>query len=327
MRRILYGVGLLLVLVIGLKVARRGGQATVEEDAAPAAASVRRGPEGPHIQIDAAAQARIGLQVLPLAELELPASVRGFGRLLDPTTLVTPLYDYEAARAAFDGADREYRRVHTLHAGNVNASERDVEAARTALERDRAAMWTAQSRVTSMWGSQALARRDLPALAQSLVTREAAVARIDLPLGTTLSGEPTTGRLVALATARSSPVEATVLGAAADSDPTIQGRGFLLLVEHAPWPPGTALDGWLTVPGPARTGVDVPSSAVLRYGTAAYVYVQTDDVTFARRAVHLDQPTKDGWFVADGLASGESVVVTGAQQLLSTELGGAAAED
>jgi hypothetical protein len=253
--------------------------------------------------------------------------VRGFGRLLDPTTLVTPLYDYDATRAAFDAADREYRRVQTLHAGNVNASERDVEAARTALERDRAAMWTAQSRVTSVWGSQALARRDLPSLAQSLVTREAGVARIDLPLGTTLSGEPTTGRLVALANARSSPVEATVLGMAADSDPTIQGRGFLLLVEHAPWPPGTALDGWLTVPGPARTGVDVPSSAVLRYGTASYVYVQTDDMTFARRAVHLDQPTKDGWFVADSLAAGESLVVTGAQQLLSTELGGAAAED
>jgi hypothetical protein len=52
-------------------------------------------------------------------------------------------------------------------------------------------------------------------------------------------------------------------------------------------------------------------------------YVQVDEGVFSRRVVGLEQPTKDGWFVTDGLAPGESVVVSGAQQLLSTELGGA----
>lgn len=328
MRPILYGVGLLIVLAIGVKVLRTGDRLEVREhDDAAAAVSVQRGPEGAHVQLDAATRERIGLQVLPLVSVELPDAVRGFGRLLDPMVLATPVYDYEATRAAFEAADREYRRVQTLHRGNINASERDLEAARVAFERERAALRSARARITSLWGSQAVERDDLPALAQSLVAREAAVARIDLPLGTTVSGQPTVGHVVALASVNARPIDATVLGVAADTDPTIQGRGFLLLVEHPPWPPGTALDGWLTVPAEPRTGVVVPDSAVLRHGGSSMVYVQTGDGVFSRRVVHLEHPTTDGWFVTDGLAAGESVVITGAQQLLSTELGGATEEE
>jgi hypothetical protein len=55
--------------------------------------------------------------------------------------------------------------------------------------------------------------------------------------------------------------------------------------------------------------------------------VQTADDSFARRAVQLERPTRDGWFVASGLTAGERVVVTGAQQLLSTELTGSSATE
>ena len=58
------------------------------------------------------------------------------------------------------------------------------------------------------------------------------------------------------------------------------------------------------------------------------MYVQTTDEAFSRREIRLNRPTRDGWFVASGLAAGERVVVTGAQQLLSAELAGStAAED
>ena len=38
-----------------------------------------------------------------------------------------------------------------------------------------------------------------------------------------------------------------------------------------------------------------------------------------RRKVSLDHPREGGWFVADGLAGGERVVISGAQELLSEE--------
>jgi len=315
-------VGALAVwLVVGRPGAGPSGEAPQGEPGeASTATGVQRSPDGVAIRLDAATRERIGLQVAQLPALNQPDVVRGFGRLLEPSTLAAPVDEREAARAAFEAADREYRRVQTLQRGNSNASQRDVEAARAAFERDRAAFRSAEARLVSVWGREAEERRDLSALAQSLVARETAVARIDLPLGAALSGRPTTARVAALVDADAAPVEATLLGVAPDTDPTTQGRGFLLLIERPPWPPGTALTGWLAVSGPSQAGVNVPSAALLRHAGRAFVYVQDADDTFARREVHLDRPTQDGWFVAGGLAAGERVVVTGAQQLLSVEL-------
>jgi hypothetical protein len=298
-----------------------------EQGAAPAPVEVQRGSDGERVRLTAGARERIGLRTLRLAPVERPEVVRGFGRVLDPAALAAPVYDREAARAAFEAAEREYHRVGTLQRDNTNASERDLEAARASFERERAALSTSEARVISVWGPQAAARADITALVQTLVARGAAVARIDLPLGVTLTGEPATARLAALAHRSAEPVEAALLGPAPDTDPTIQGRGFLLLVERPPWPPGTALVGWLGPSAPPRRGVDVPDAAVVRHAGEAWVYVEGDDGSLVRRAVRLRHPTEDGWFVTDGLAAGEVVVVRGAQELLSAELGGAGGED
>src|SRR5262249_37491035 len=133
---------------------------------------VQRGPEGVTIRLDGATRERIGLEVTPLAAVTLPDVVRGFGRLLEPSALAAPVDEREAARAAFEAADREYRRVQTLQRGNSNASERDVEAARAAFERDRAAFRAAEARLVSVWGREAEERRDMSALVQSLIARD-----------------------------------------------------------------------------------------------------------------------------------------------------------
>jgi hypothetical protein len=298
-----------------------------EHDAAPAAVEVRRGADGASVRLAAATRERMGLRTVRLAATELPEVARGFGHVLDPAALAAPVYEHEAARAAFEAAEREYRRVGTLQRGNANASERDLEAARVAFERDRAALRTSEARLLSVWGRQAAARGDLPGLVEALVARGAAVARIDLPPGVTLQRDPSTARLTALADAGARPLEATLLGPAPDTDATIQGRGFLLLVERAPWPPGTALAGWLGPSAAPERGVDVPGAALVRHAGQRWVYVEADEGSFVRRAVRLRQPTENGWFVSDGLAAGEAVVVVGAQQLLSAELGGAGEQD
>jgi hypothetical protein len=298
------GGALVVWLVIGRSGAGPSGEAPQREHGeASTVAEVQRGPEGMTIRLDDATRERIGLQVTPLTAVELPDVVRGFGRLLEPSALAVPVDEREAARAAFEAADREYRRVQTLQRGNFNASQRDLEAARAAFEKDRAAFRSAEARLVSVWGREAEEHRDLSALVQSLVAREAGVARIDLPLGLAVSGHPIGGRVAALVDANAASVEATVLGAAPDTDPTTQGRGFLLLIERSPWQPGTALTGWLALSGPLQAGVDVPRSSLLRHEGRSFVYVQTADETFTRREVRLDRPTKDGWFVAGGLVS------------------------
>ncbi|HVQ26840.1 MAG TPA: hypothetical protein VMV01_16745, partial [Planctomycetota bacterium] len=241
------------------------------------------------------------------------------GRLLDPTPLAAAVYDREAARASLDAADREYRRVQTLQRGNSNASQRDLEAARAAFEREQANARSAAARLTAVWGGWAERRADLPALAAQLVGRDAAIARLDLPLGTRVTATPSAARVAAPADPSAAAVAATVLGAAPDADPTVQGQGMLLLLDRPVWPSGTALEGWLTLSGEPRTGVEVPGSALLRSAGRTIVYVQTGEDSFVQRAVELLHPTADGWFVTSGLAPGERLVVRGAPLLLSEQ--------
>src|SRR5262249_8339081 len=171
-------------LVIGRPGAGPSDEAPQREPGeASTAAEVQRGPEGMTIRLDDATRERIGLQVTPLTAVELPDVVQGFGRLLEPSALAAPVDEREAARAAFDAADREYRGVQTLQRGNFNASQRALEPAGAAFEKDRGAFGAAEARLVSVWGREAEEHRDLSVLVQSLVARDSGVARIDLPLG------------------------------------------------------------------------------------------------------------------------------------------------
>jgi hypothetical protein len=328
LRSTLYRVGLGALaggLVVWLALGRPGSRPPPPAEA-PANGGGRA--EARVIRLDSTARHRIGIELAPLEAVELANEVRGFGRLLDPVALAAPVYDRQAARAAAEAAEREYRRVQTLQRGNSNASQRDLEAARSAFERDQAALGAAEARVVSAWGAAGAARPDLAALAQSLVARKSSVARVDLPLGEDVPGNPAAARVAALADEAAGSRTATLIGSAPDADPTTQGRGFLLLVEGAPWPPGTALAGWLAAPGPPLAGVEVPAAALVRHAGRTFVFVEAGDDAFVRRAVELERRTPQGWLVARGLAAGDRVVLGGAQQLLSEELAGAtSAED
>jgi hypothetical protein len=82
--------------------------------------------------------------------------------------------------------------------------------------------------------------------------------------------------------------------------------------------PGAPVTAYLLRPGPARRGVTVPRSAIVRAQGSAWVYEQLGEDAFTRREVVLDQPAESGWFVSS-LSPGARVVVAGAQTLLSEE--------
>jgi len=334
-RRTLWGVAFGVVVgALGAWIALRPAAHPAPEEKksegaeASSPAVVKRSAEGAVIQLDPATRDRIGLQATALAQTQLAEELRGVGRVLDPSALAVPFYERESARTALEVAEKEYQRVGALQRGSANASQREFEAASAALERDRAAFDSAQARLVSVFGPELVARRDeLASLVRALVAREVAVARIDLPVGDPPSARPTGARVAALGDEEAEPKDATLLGPAPDADPVTQGRGFLVRIEHMPWPPGTALVGFLTLGDHPRSGVLVPRSALVRYEGRTFVYVEHPDNTIERRPVEIAQMTGDGAFIPAGLAAGEQVVVVGAQQLLSTELAGATSED
>jgi hypothetical protein len=271
------------------------------------------------IKLDADAQTRMGLKVAELTSAQVQPEVTAFGRVLDPAPLADRLAEVAIARAALDVSAKELERLKTLVQGQ-NASARALESADAAVRRDRVALEVAQARLLLGWGKALVSRQDLAGLIHSLVAQDAALIRVDLPLGEWPKEPPARGRVASLARP-DSPVEVEVLGPAPAVDSQMQGQGFLLLQKGSPSAPGTAVKAWLTVAGQAESGVTVPREAVLRHEAEVFVYLQTGNDTFSRRQIELERPLDAGWFVRD-LKAQDKVVVVGAQQLLSEELKG-----
>ncbi len=147
-----------------------------------------------------------------------------------------------------------------------------------------------------------------------LADRSRPVVRLTWPQ----SGAPPA--MVALAPDTSHRVEADLIGPAAEADPVTRQAVYLYRARRA-WPgavPGTLVDA--EVPhGGSTAGVLVPDRAVVQWDGLAWVYLQRAPGRYFRVRVPTDHPTPKGWIAGAPLAAGDTVVVTGAEELLSEE--------
>jgi multidrug efflux pump subunit AcrA (membrane-fusion protein) len=125
---------------------------------------------------------------------------------------------------------------------------------------------------------------------------------------------------VSLLPAGGTPVEAILIGPAPEADPLTRQPAYLYR-SRAGWPgavPGTPVT--TSVPDGAKAeGVLVPDAAVVQWEGLAWTYLRRGPGEYARVRVSTDQPAPGGWVAGPPLAPGDSVVVTGVQELLSEE--------
>ena len=307
-------------LLIGAVLGAAGAWLALSHGAAPA-------PEAPapkiDISTDRAAIARqlaaAGLAYATPTPVTVTPEVKGYGHVLDPSPLIGLEAEIEADQAAADASSRELARLERLHAENDNASVQAVETARAAARRDDVQLAAARSRLLAGWGGALAQTADLPSLIHAVAAGDAALVRIDLLSGDAPPRMPATAQVSPL-TGSAPPAEVALLGPAPAADPQSQGVGYLAVWRDHPLPPGTALRAALATSGEAEKGLELPRSAFVRHDGGVFVYVQTAAGGFERRLVTLGRALPDGIVVATGLEAGDKVVVTGAGQLLATEI-------
>jgi len=121
--------------------------------------------------------------------------------------------------------------------------------------------------------------------------------------------------------ARQKRTLARLVGPAPEVDPLTRQPAFLFRAE-AEWPgarPGAPVVASLPDPHSALHGVFVPSEAVVQWDGLTWAFVQHGPSRYLRTPVSTERPVPGGWLDAGELRSGDSVVVRGAQQLLSEE--------
>jgi len=116
-------------------------------------------------------------------------------------------------------------------------------------------------------------------------------------------------------------VPARLVGPAPEADPVTRRPAYLFRAEHA-WPgatPGTPVVALAEGAGGARAGVLVPDAAIVQWEGLAWTYRRVAANSFERVRVATLRPARGGWIAGPPLVQGDTVVVRGAQELLSEE--------
>jgi biotin carboxyl carrier protein len=116
-------------------------------------------------------------------------------------------------------------------------------------------------------------------------------------------------------------VAARLIGPAPEADPVTRRAAYLYRAERA-WPgatPGTPVVALVPGAGRASEGALVPDAAVVQWEGLAWTYRRRAPGAFERVRVPTDRPAQGGWIAGPPLAAGDTVVVRGAQELLSEE--------
>lgn len=259
--------------------------------------------------------------------------------------LATARADVTASTSSAAAAKAAYERARLLNADNKNVSDRALDEATARLASEDAKVKTATDTVQLLENSL---RTASPTVTTSLTVERGGdvvdimaqpgeavepgapilrvakldrlLARVDVPIGEHISPTVSTAGIVAVGY-EDTPILGQRVGMVARAEPAAQGQSFLFRLTGTLFGlrPGLAVTARIPAAGPPRTGVVIPTAAVVRVAGKAYAFTQTSPNEFVRKELTLDQPVDGGFLVPTNVSPGDRVVIQGAQLLLSEE--------
>lgn len=281
------------------------------------------------VTISPAAQSQSGIIAIKAEGVLQQQSIPAYGVVIDPQTLIDARNTYvtaqsndAVARASLGASQKQAERLRRLLEQNA-VSVMDYQAAQAAALSDEAklnaadlALLNAEGAARSQFG-EAIAHWILAPVSQEfqrLLARADSLLRVTLPLGDTLDPPPS----IRIDTNDNQSGTAELVSRAAQSDPDIQGTAYIYRV-HAPLATNLHVTAHMATSATSVSGIVVPSSAVIWYGGAPWVYKKTGADKFIRQQLVQPSESGKGSFVSRGFAAGDNIVIAGAQLLLSAE--------
>ena len=243
----------------------------------------------------------------------------GFGVVTGHDVIAQAVSDWVSAAAVARQSDSAFNRSKKL-AGTPGAMPAESsEAAQRQAEVDQAALMLTRRKLTSSFG-QAPPWKDDPnsPVLRSLATGDTKLVRVTFPLGALGDEVPKTLRLARLGHAASTKSWRSESVWSAPADATVPGRSFFVLLKGSDVGEGERMLVW-TPSGEPESGVKVPAAAAVISGGKYWCYVEKKSGVFVRTELDTSMPVEDGYFVKEGIASNDKVVVNGAGLLLARE--------
>jgi len=260
-------------------------------------------------KIDSKTRDRLGIITADLAAMELPPSIPAFASVLDPAPLVALIRQSDAAAETVAFSKRALDRAEKLFTNGNLVPGKDVEAARAQLVTNKASHQAILDTILATYGktSDSVTKPEALLLSEKVLIRISTKANTAAqPIGATILITP--------------PVTADSLTRAPMADPVFQNISWLTIVEGKNLVPGMSLPASLTLPGAAEKGHLLPASAVVWHLGIPWVFREISAGKFERIQAPDTRPTDGGWFISGEDFPVKSIVTTGAQLLLSSEI-------
>lgn len=304
-----------------------------DDDAPPVTALTTTPTASGGVPLNPPRQQRAGLITTRLAPANLQPEANSYGKVLDIQPLLelrvryrTARADAEIASAAYTLATKNRDRLHALHQADIVAG-RDWLQAEAQWQADHAKQDAAHRLMAEIrleaqqaFGPE-LARLALDGdapLFDDFLNHRRALILVALPQG---YPAPTakTALFVARDLDRTLATRAEALSPATKTDDLIQGETWFYHTMNPRLRSGMRVHVWAPLAGGERAGVIVPLSAVIWHAGKPWVYRRESGDHFARVGLTGYREQSAGWFVEQGLAAGDEIVITGGQMLLSEE--------
>lgn len=234
----------------------------------------------------------------------------------------------DKAQASLDAARQEYQRLDQLHNDDHNVSDKAFQAGLAALRTEQANVRAAQTAVQSSANSviqrygetiTSWLAADTPGF-KRLLQQQDVLIQVTFPAG---ASNAAPAKTIRVQVTENTFVTASLVSRSPRIDPRTQGIGFFYLASARMLVPGMNVLAYLpAAETPANSEIQavvVPQSALVWWQGKAWIYAQKDDVRFVRREVPTDQPVENGFVVRGGLMPDATIVIGGAQMLLSEE--------
>lgn len=338
-RRLVHLIGVLLVIIVvlawGLVYFARDEIAALNADEHKAGANLdaqKHSEDGATlVRVSEKTQKGSAIVTRPLEMYALQSRSEIFGSVVNIQSLVEQRARFVAAQneirvvqASLTRSSAEYQRMQTLFRDKQMVSLRAVQAAESDWKSDQAKRASSASEVANIraavrqqWG-EALSRTALAPGREIDRLLSGQQVLVQLSWGTEQGDPPATIKVSQVGSA-DKPVAAQFVSPALQADSEVAGRTFWYRAPGAGLRVGMRVAGALEDEKGARNGVVVPFSAPVWHGGKAWIYLKRDDDTFERREVATTESTNNGWFNSAPFKSGDEVIVSGAQLLLSEE--------
>ena len=284
-------------------------------------------PRSHVVALSRAEAARLGIETQPAQRAKYTPQVRGYGVVVNLSTLAQSDSDIRTGQAAVADSDAALQRMTHLYGergGTHAASEQQMYSARHQAQSDKAQLALADRKEAATFGQDAPWRgptRD-DGLLDFLTAGHASLVQATFPLGIAFTSAP-----LLLVITRLDPQPGQKSWTSnkiwnAPADPTIPGRSFFAVVGAGELAQGEHVLVFAPT-GAAIDGVSVPAEAVVLSEDKPWCYVALSPRHFQRVPIDLRFQLAGGYFVAKGIAPEQPVVVKGTGLLLARELGAA----